>query len=205
MLQAARSAQRVLAVNAQYPAAVEPLLDLYREANNREPDWSSVVFRMETAGAPRSAHGPAEVWADLGPHPLAFVDRLLPGGAPDMGSARREESDTDAVLHLDWITAGRSVPVLFELRRVNDRSAIRREFLIDGWRAAYQGRNVDGQFRAVLSAPPHEWVGEDFMCASVRRFIEAIRLNDPGHVLVSGEAAVRQFEVQVALWERLFQ
>jgi hypothetical protein len=160
---------------------------------------------METAGAPRSAHGPAEVWADLGPHPLAFVDRLLDGGAPDLGSARCQNSPTDTVLHLDWRWRGQSVPVLLELRRIKDRSAIRREVAIDGWTAAYQGRNIDGEFRAALVAPPHEWVGEDFMRVSLRRFVEAVEAGSPELALVLGEAALRQFEMQVALWERCFR
>ncbi len=196
---------RVLAVNAQYPAAVPPLLDLYRAANDREPAFGSVVFRMETAGAPRSAHGSAEVWADLGPHPLAWVDALLPGGAPDLASARREPHDTDALLHLDWLWSGQRVPVSFELRRITDKTAMRREFILDAWTAAYQGRNVDGEFHAALVAPPHEWVGEDFMRASIRRFIEAVEAAAPERALLSGADALRQFEVQVALWERCFR
>jgi hypothetical protein len=195
---------RVLAVNAQYPAAVEPLLALYHSANQQAPQLRRVVFRMETAGAPRSAHGPAEVWADLGPHPLAFVARLL-GGSPDVGSARREQSETDAVLHLDWVRDGRAIPVSLELRRIKDKAAIRREFELDGWTARYQGRNVDGEFRAALVAPPHEWVGEDFMRASLRMFVAAARANDPNQALLNGEKALEQFEVQVALWERCFR
>jgi predicted dehydrogenase len=205
MVGTAASAGRVLALNAQYPAAAEPMLALFREANNREPDFQRVVFVMETAGAPRSPHGAAEVWADLGPHPLAFADRLLGEGAPDVNSVQREESPTDAVLHLEWDRAGRKVPVTFELRRIKDKAAVRREFSIDGWTAVYQGRNVDGEFKAVLSAPPHEWVGEDFMRASVRRFVEAAQANDPALALVPATAALRQFEIQVALWERCFR
>jgi predicted dehydrogenase len=204
MVRTAAQAGRVLAVNAQYPAVVAPLLELYRAANQREPSLQRLVFRMETAGAPRSPHGPAEVWADLGPHPLAFVDRLLSGGEPVIGSARREPSETDALLHLDWEHDGRSSAVFLELRRIKEKSAVRREFVLDGWTASYQGRSVDGEFRAALVSPPHEWVGEDFMRASIRRFVEAAQANDPGRALLTGEAALRQFEIQLALWERCF-
>jgi predicted dehydrogenase len=204
VLQAAADSRRVLAVNAQYPAAVPPLLDLYRSANGTEPAYRSVLFRMETAGAPRSAHGPAEVWADLGPHPLAFVDRLLQGGAPELDSARCQNDSTDAILQLEWRGRGRSVPVVLELRRIKDRGAIRRELVIDGWTATYQARNIDGVFHAALVAPPHEWVGEDFMRASIRRFIEAACAGSSELALLPGEDALRQFEVQLALWERCF-
>jgi predicted dehydrogenase len=204
MVAAAARAGRVLAINAQYPAAVAPLLQLYQRAHQREPDLARLILRMETAGAPRSAHGPAEVWADLGPHPLSVVDRLLPGGVPNLGSARRERHNTDVIMHLDWLCSQHHIPVTFELRRIKEKTAIRREFVLDGWTAAYQGRNVGGEFLAALCAPPDEWVGEDFMRASVRRFAEAARGGDPSLVLLSGEDALRQFEFQVALWERCF-
>jgi predicted dehydrogenase len=205
MIETARATGRVLAVNAQYPAAVPPLLQLYRTANNREPEFKRVVFHMETAGAPRSSHGSAEVWADLGPHPLAFMDRLLEGGAPDLGSARCQAGAVDAAIHLDWIRAGRRVPVSFDLRRIKDKAAIRREFGLDGWTAAYHGRTVDGEFKAALVAGPHEWVGEDFMRASIRTFVEAARAGDPSRALLMGEDALRQFEHQIMLWECFFR
>jgi predicted dehydrogenase len=198
------SAGRVLAVNAQYPAAVAPLLQLYRRAHQREPELRRLVVCMETAGAPRSDHGAAEVWADLGPHPLAVVDRLLPGGAPDLSSAHREQHDTDVVMHLDWLYSQCRVPVTFELRRIKEKAAVRREFVLDGWTAAYQGRNVGSEFQAALCAPPEEWVGEDFMRTSVRRFAEAALAGNSSSVLLSGDDALRQFEFQVALWERCF-
>jgi predicted dehydrogenase len=206
MVQTAHAVDRVLAMNAQYPAAVPALLQLYQQANNREPDWQNVVFRMETAGAPRSAHGAAEVWADLAPHPIAFIDRLLPGGAPDLGSATRAASEASGVLlRLDWRWPGGPTSVTLDLRRVKDKSAIRREVALDGWTVHYQGRNIDGEFRTALVAPPYEWVGEDLMRTSLRRFVEAVRSGDPDRVLLSGDDALRQFEVQLALWERCFK
>jgi hypothetical protein len=42
------------------------------------------------------------------------------------------------------------------------------------------------------------------MRTSIRQFIEAAKANDPRHALLPGEAALRQFEIQVALWERCF-
>jgi predicted dehydrogenase len=205
LVAAARSAGRVFAVNAQYPAAVEPLLELFTKANSRAADRGSLAIRMETAGPPRSPHGASEVWADLGPHPLAVADRLLAGGTPDLSSARRESSDTDAVVHVEWNRSGRRVPVTLELRRIRDKAAVRREFTLDGWTAAYQARNIDGEFKAALVSGEHEWVGEDFMRASIRRFAEAARSGDPARALLTGEDALRQFEIQVAIWEKCFR
>ena len=204
MIAAAALSGRVLAVNAQYPAAVEPLRQLFHAANGREPEFRSLLFRMETAGAPRSPHGAAEVWADLGPHALAFLDRLFPDGTPDLDSVRRETVDQDVLLHLDWLWRRKRVPVTLELRRIKDRTAVRREWVLVGWMAAFQPRSVDGEFRAALCAPPHEWVGEDFMRASVRRFVEAVQATDSSLALLSGEAALRQFEYQLSIWERCF-
>jgi predicted dehydrogenase len=200
----AREAGTVLALNAQYPAAVPPLMELYRDAHGREPEFRSLLFRMETAGPPRSRHGAAEVWADLGPHPLAFMDCLIPGGVPDLESVEREGDDRQIRLQLDWLRSGQRVPVTLDLRRIQDKAAVRREIVLDGWSVAYEGRNVEGEFRAVLRASPGEWVGEDFMRTSVRRFAEAAAAGDPALALVNGEDALRQFEWQVAIWRRCF-
>jgi predicted dehydrogenase len=201
MVAAARQAGRVLAVNAQYPAAIPSLLQLFSVAHEREPAYSSVLFRMETAGPARSPHGAAEVWADLGPHPLAFFDGLFPGGHPDLSSARREGDDASLLLHLDWRWNGRRIPVSMDLRRVQDRAAVRREIVVDAWSVAYLAREVQGEFRAVLSAPPVESVGEDLMRASLRRFVAAASAGDPELALVTGEAALRQLEYQAAIYQ----
>jgi predicted dehydrogenase len=201
MVAAAHEVGRVLAVNAQYPAAIPPLLELFRTVHGREPQFRGVLFRMETGGPPRSPHDAAEVWADLGPHPLAFFDRLFPGGQPDLASVRREGNQSTLLLHLDWLRSGRRVPVTMELRRVQDRSAVRREVVVDDWSVAYMARNVLGEFQSVLSAPPVEWVGEDFMRASLSRFVEAACAGDPDLALVSGAQAFRQLEYQVAIYQ----
>lgn len=204
MLAAAESAGRVLAVNAQYPAAVPPLLGLFRKSHGHEPAMDRLMVLMETAGPPRSPHGPAEVWADLGPHPLAVLAGLMPGSEPDLDSARREAHATDVLLHLDWFWAGRRVPVTIELRRIKDRMAVRRQFVLDDWTASYQARSVNGEFQAVLQGAGDEWAGEDFMRTSVRCFVEAARSGDPGRCLLPGREACRQFEIQLALWQRCF-
>ena len=41
-----------------------------------------------------------------------------------------------------------------------------------------------------------EWVGEDFMRASIRQFAEAASSGDPARALLTGEDALRQFEIQ---------
>lgn len=205
MVATAAECDRVLAVNAQYPAAVEPLRQLYEQANHREPAPGHVVCRMETAGPPRSDHGAAEVWVDLGPHSLAVIDALLAGGAPVLSSAEREPHERDVLLRLDWRCGAKSIQVTMELRRIKERSAVRREFILDGWTAAYGGRNAGGEFLAALSAPPHEWVGEDFMRASIRRFAAAALAGSAPMALLTGEQALRQFEYQVAIWERCFR
>lgn len=204
LVAAAEDTGRVLAVNAQYPAGVPPLLDLFRRCHGREPALERVMLRMETAGAPRSPHGSAEVWADLGPHPLAVLGRLMPGGEPDVASARREPHATDVLLQVDWQWAGRRVPVTIELRRIKDRAAVRREFVLDDWTVSSQARTVDGEFQSALQCAGGEWAGEDFMRTSVRCFVEAVRAGEPGRCLLSGPEACRQFEFQLALWQRCF-
>jgi hypothetical protein len=54
----------------------------------------------------------------------------------------------------------------------------------------------------VLRCGADEWVGEDFMRTSIRRFVEAVQQRDPARVLVTGEAGLRHLKEQVGVWDR---
>jgi predicted dehydrogenase len=200
MVAAARETGRVLAVNAQYPAAVPHYLELYRRARGAAPRFETLSFVMETKGKPRSSHS-AEVWIDLGPHALALLDALLPGGRIDPREEELSGGARETLYRFAWVTPERRARVAFELRRVTG-DTITRRFGADGVLAEYEGRNRDGEFVAVLRCGSDEWVGEDFMRASIRRFVEAAQQRDPARVLVTGEAGLRHLKEQVGVWDR---
>jgi predicted dehydrogenase len=203
MVSAARETGRILAVNAQYPAGASHYLDLYRRLRGGPPAFETLSFVMETKGKPRSPHD-AEVWIDLGPHALALLDALLPGGRIDPAGEVMQTVPREVVYTFDWVTPGRRSRVTFELRRVTG-DTIARRFGADGMLVDYAGRNQDGEFVAVLRAGDTEWVGEDFMRTSIRRFVEAVQRGDVEHVLVTGAAGLRHLEEQVKVWDRHWQ
>jgi len=200
VVEAAARHDVILGINAQYPAALEGFDALHRQALGREPVYRSLHFVMETKGQPRSPHGAAETWVDLAPHPLAFLDRVAPGGI-DWETLRHSDGPREAVVDFDWVAGDRRIAVHLETRRTTDGS-VRREIGNGDLTATYGGRNVDGEFMALLTAGEHEWVGTDFMCVSVERFVDALRTGDPSRVLVDGRAGLRQQEALVGVWER---
>jgi hypothetical protein len=200
MVQAATSHQRVLAVNAQYPAGVPAFLDLYRRQRSAEPTFESVDVLMETKGAPRSPHGPAEVWVDLGPHPFALLETLLPGGRVDPDTERLSGEGHEVIYEFRWLAPAAQPRVRFVLRRIKEASPARR-FGVDGLMVDYAGRNQDGEFVAVLTCGEEELIGEDYMRVSIRKFMEAARAGEPSRVLFGGDAALRHLDEQIRVWQ----
>ena len=188
----------LLGMNAQYPAALPGFMELHRQVTGQDPDFSSLRFVMATKNKPRSEHGAAEVWVDLGPHPLAFIDQVHPGGV-DWTTLRHEDSQMEAILDFEWVSRSTCVPVHVECRRTTDGS-VRRLIGAGSFVAEYDGANVDGEFRARLRHGEHVWTGSDFMQVSVERFVEAVRTGDERRLLVSGTAALRQQEALAGVW-----
>lgn len=201
MLAAVRENGVVLAVNAQYPAALEGYRHLHRELRGRDPDFPRLSYWMETKGQPRSPHGPAEVWVDLGPHPLAFLDAVAPGGAVQWETLKEQGSGFETRVEFVWRSSQGDLPVDMTLRRVPGGNPVRRVGNGD-LDCAYEGANVDGEFVAVMRANGSEWVGLDFMRTSVERFVDAALTGDETLALVTGDAGLRQLEALVGVWSR---
>jgi predicted dehydrogenase len=193
----------ILGVNAQYPAALEGFTDLHRQLFGRAPEFHSLHFVMESKGKPRSAHGPAEVWVDLGPHPLAFIDRVAAGGV-DWATLRHSDGPLEAILDFDWVSGELRLPVHIECRRTTDGS-VRRRLGNQDLMAEYEGRNIDGEFRSVIRSGDREWVGQDFMQVSIERFVQAVRAGDPRSLLVDANAGLRQEEALVGVWQHCWR
>jgi predicted dehydrogenase len=200
LVEAARAAGIILAVNAQYPVLLEGFAALHRAALGRDPEYRRLHFVMETKASPRTTQGPADAWVDLGPHPLAVLDQLAPGGM-DWNTLQHVDGPTESVLDFEWDAGDRRLGVHLETRRVPG-GAIRRELGNQDLTAEYEGCTIDGDFAARLRGGGQEWTGPDPMRVSVARFVEAVRTGDPTRVVVSGEAALRQQEVLVGVWER---
>jgi predicted dehydrogenase len=200
MVEAVERSGVVFGLNAQYPAAVRGWSELYREVFGKDPGLERGYFTMDTRGKPRSPHGPAEVWVDLAPHPIALIDRLLPGGI-DYSTLRHQDGPLEVALQFDWVSGDRRVPCEVECRRTPD-GQVRRLLGNQDMIAELDGINVDGEFRARLRHGDHEWVGKDFMQESVERFVEAVRRGNTSTLLVDAPAALRQQAALTGVWER---
>ncbi|MBI3910421.1 MAG: Gfo/Idh/MocA family oxidoreductase [Armatimonadetes bacterium] len=201
MVATAAAGNRILAVNAQYPAALPAIQALRRELKGKDTPFKRFDCLMETRGRPRSPHGAAEVWVDLGPHPLACVYVLAGGGGIRWDTLSQCGKDLETEVRFLWEGPRGELPVTIVLRRITNASPRRRfgegEIEID-----YEGRNQDGEFVAVLIARGREWVTPDFMRVSLERFVEAVRTGDPARAVVTGEAAAHQMEALVGVWAR---
>ena len=193
----------LLGVNAQYPAALEGFARLHQAALGHAPRHRSLDFLMETKGQPRSPHGAAEVWVDLGPHPLAVLDAVAPGQV-DWETLRHRDGPHETVVDFEWVAGTERLTAHIECRRTTD-GTVRRRLANQDLAAEYEGCTVDGTFAARLRSGEHEWVGKDFMQVSVERFVEAVLTGDENKLLVSGAAALRQQEALTGVWERCWR
>jgi predicted dehydrogenase len=190
----------VFAMNAQYPAALPGLREFHQSLYGSPLEFPAITFTLETRGLPRSPHGAAEVWVDLGPHPLAVIDALGPGRLGQDSLACRSAS-REAVVGFDWIGADGRLPARLECRRVTEGEMLRR---IGNGRAHfdYSAAQQDGEFVTRLSADGREWLIRDIMRCSIERFIGAVRSGDRNAVLVDGAAALRQHRALVEICAR---
>jgi predicted dehydrogenase len=190
----------VMGVNAQYPAAIGPWIELYRKAFGKEPYLRDGFFVMDTKGEPRSPHGAAEVWVDLAPHPIALLDKLAPGGI-DWSTLEHEDGPMEVDVKFKWINPEWTINAHIECRRTPG-GPVRRLLGDQDMIAEYDGVNVEGEFKARLRYQDQEWVGKDFMQFSVERFLEAVRTGDRTRLIVDPQAALRQMEALVGVWDR---
>ncbi|HEU4752796.1 MAG TPA: Gfo/Idh/MocA family oxidoreductase, partial [Armatimonadota bacterium] len=137
----------ILGVNAQYPAAVPGWLELHRRLLGREPEYRAVRFVLETRGRPRSPHGAAEVWVDLGPHPLAVLDALAPGGV-DWETLRHQDGPLEVTLEFDWVSGPRRIAVHIECRR-SEAGPLRRQVGNQDLVVDYQACQIEEEYRTL--------------------------------------------------------
>src|SRR5688572_19684364 len=115
-VEAADRAGIIMGLNAQYPAAIQPWIELYRQVFQREPFLHDGYFLMDTRGEPRSPHGAAEVWVDLAPHPIALLDRLAPGGI-EWDTVQHEDGPMEVSVKFTWSSPEWTIYAHIECRR----------------------------------------------------------------------------------------
>jgi len=199
MISAAERAGRILAVNMQYVAAVEPYLALYDKHRGPLRAVERLDFRMESKGGAGGPNEYDEIWIDLASHPLSLMLRMLPGAVFVERSAACVIRRQEVVARFEMeLPQGERVPVTIELRNVYE-GAMARRFGANGFVVDLAGANDEhGIYRTHVSAEGERVQCEDLVHTSVRRFVEAVR--GAGQPLVTAAEAYRNLELQLTLF-----
>ncbi|MBT4498230.1 MAG: Gfo/Idh/MocA family oxidoreductase [Gemmatimonadetes bacterium] len=187
-------------VCTQYAMALPHYAQLYESARGVLGRIDSFYTEMETLarGRQRSA---AEIWIDMGPHPLSLLQAWIPDGVIDGGSLRVEFEGRGATTRFDFIAPQGSCSCEIAVRDRDEGSPVRR-FGVNGLIVDCGGRaDAEGVYRSVLSLGDEEVLGEDFMSLLIGCFVEAVRT--PGAALpVSGEVGLRNLELLIQVLEQ---
>lgn len=181
----AREANSVFGLSLQYVAAADWLLDLYRDRVGKAPEMQRFEFLFESVKPSRAPDDFAALWIDLGPHQLALLQALAPGGKVAEGSLRLKGEPPRLRLDFDWVCPCQPpCAVSFELATVESKP--RRQFGFDGLVWEYQGRSdASGVFRAILARKQEEVWGPDFLDASIKRFLAGAPYAGPDFALAN--------------------
>jgi len=185
-----------LGVCTQYAFAVDTYSALCRRVGARGGRMTDFYAEMETLARGRE-RSPAQIWVDMGPHPLSLLLAWLPDAELDAGSL--EISFTSRHARIAGTVAGGHGACRCEMV-VRDREggAPVRRFGINGVLADCTGRtDADGIYRSVLSLGDAEEVGADFMSLLIRDFDDAcMRSRRPR---ISGEVGLRNLHLQISI------
>lgn len=194
----ARRHNLLFAVNAQYPAVMPGWRQMSRRILGRDPDPEMLRFTIESRGAGRGMPGAQDCWVDLGPHALALLDSMAPG-LPESGSVEHEDGEASTSIRLRWKHARGAAHLHFVGRRFAE-PPVRRQFGDRDLLLDYRAVEEEGDWMTELSCGAETWRGPDLMQESIHRFVRAIAGGDRQSVLVPLDAALRQQEALVRIW-----
>jgi len=187
MVVAAAQAGIVTAINTQYVAAVEPYRRLLSEAGVAVTAPTEFFMQMESRGGDGGTQF-EDIWVDLGPHPLSVLMAFCGPGEMVEGSARCEVSQRRVEAHFDYRPAAGPTCRAHIVCQNRPEGDLVRRLGINGNLVDYQGRNDEqGVYRAFLSYEDRELVAQDFVEASVERFLQAVRGASPRPLATLGD------------------
>jgi hypothetical protein len=141
------------------------------------------------------------MWIDRASHPLSVVLAFLPDAQIVSASVSCTLSERENVARFEVTSAQGRCDVDIVMREIVEGDPIRR-FGVNGCLAEWRGfPDEQGIYRAGLSHGGQEIVGDDFLHASIKQMVNAVSGAGEGPV-VSGEAGLRNLEMQVELLEQ---
>jgi hypothetical protein len=149
MVDAAQSCGRILAVNTQYTAALEPFFAIYSRERGQLERIESFLFEMESKGSRRGANEYEDIWRELGPHALSLLLGALPYGKIDM-STLEAEMDRDYVnVRFRWVDGGAAPCDVTILTRCIREGQPKRRFGINGFVVDIGAVREEGVYKTV--------------------------------------------------------
>ncbi|MGD9496298.1 MAG: Gfo/Idh/MocA family protein [Armatimonadota bacterium] len=199
MVEAAEELARVAAVNTQYAAAVDAYHD-FMAARGIEPGVPRTFFmQMESRGGGPEGTNFEQIWVDLASHPLSVLMAFCGPGAMDEASASCTVEQKVVEAEFDYVMEGGGSCRAHIVCRNRPEGALVRRFGINDLLVDYEGRNDDeGIYRAWLSREGEETCAQDFMEASIERFVDAVRGDVPRPLATAAEG-LQNLEMQLHL------
>jgi len=175
MVEAAEQAGRVAAINTQYAAAVDAYYEFVSACGDDPGAPESFFMQMESRGGPEGTDR-EQIWIDLGSHPLSALMAFCGPGEMDEATATCTIEQKVVRAQFDYVMNDGSRCRAHIVCRNRPQGELVRRFGINDVLVDYEGRNDDtGTYRAWLSRGDDEICAQDFVEASIERFVGAVR------------------------------
>jgi predicted dehydrogenase len=199
MVAAVDSAGIVAGINTQYFSAAAAYRDLMKQRGASVDEPTGFFMQMDSRGGDEGADFES-IWVDLGPHPLSVLvafcgpGEMIEAGASCTVSRKRVEAEFDyqptdgPLCSARIVCCNRPEGDLVRRLGIND-------VLVD-----YEGRNDEqGVYRAYLTCEGDEVAAQDFVEASIERFLMAVRGEAPAPLAdVAGGLANLRMQLHIA-------
>lgn len=175
MVGAAEASGLVAAINTQYVAAVDAY-HAFMADRGIDPGAPETFFmQMESRGGAEGTDF-EQIFVDLGPHPLSVLMGFCGRGAMDEETATCTVEQKMVEAKFDYVMDGGGVCRAHIVCCNRPEGPLVRRFGINDLLVDYEGRNDEsGTYRAWLSREATEVGAQDFVEASIERFVGAIR------------------------------
>lgn len=201
MVEAAAHSGRVTAINTQYAAAVDAYRTFMQEQAIDPGPPETFFMQMESRGGPEGTDF-EQIFVDLGSHPLSVLMGFCGPGEMDEASATCTVERKQVEARFDYVMADGRVCRAHIVCRNRPEGELVRRFGINDLLVDYEGRNDDsGIYRAWLSHDGEEVCAQDFMEASIERFVGTIR-GDVERPLATVAEGLQNLQMQLRLLAR---
>ncbi len=175
MVAAAEDSEGIAAVNTQYVAGCGAYHSLMSSRGIDAGAPKKFFMQMESRGGAEGTDF-EQIFIDLGPHPISVMMGFCGPGRMVTESASCTVEQKRVVARFDYEMESGGVCAVEILCMNRPEGDLIRRFGINDLSADYEGRNdAEGVYRAYLTYDGEESCHQDFMEASLERFVSAVR------------------------------